>query len=126
MVVDQSRRKRGWGESFRGDGFRYRAGRHHKRLAGDLLAQAHRALGKRRLVTQRGITDPRHLVGQRTGRLVVIGSALHVQRPLAHTADLAPGACGHLGGALNRTFCGLGQLGENETKPNCPRPQNAD
>ena len=47
---------------------------HHKTRPVDLLVQSLACFTKRHLVAQRGITNPRQLVGQCTCRLVVIAS----------------------------------------------------
>lgn len=48
----------------------------------DLALLPGRRLTIWRGIAQGGVTDARHLVGQRTGRLVVIGAGLHRRRPL--------------------------------------------
>ena len=74
-----------------------RSGRHHKTLPVDLLAQSHGGFTKRLPVPERGIANARQLVGQRTRRLVVVAPGLHIERPAAHPAHLAPGVVGYLG-----------------------------
>ena len=49
------------------------------------------------MVAQRGVADARELVGQGAGGLVVVGAALHIQRPAADAADFLAGAFCHLG-----------------------------
>ena len=55
-------------------------------------------LVKRCMVAQRGVADARELVGQGAGGLVVVGAALHIQRPAADAADVFARALGHLSG----------------------------
>ena len=87
------------------------SGRHHKALPVDFLVEPCR-FAKRLLVAQRGITNPSQLVGQRTGRLVVIASGLHIQRPAAYAANLTPGVVCHLGGTQHAA----GAVGEQHAQ----------
>lgn len=40
------------------------------------------------MVLEHGIADARQLVGQRAGRLVVVGAALDLERPVLEVVDL--------------------------------------
>lgn len=44
---------------------------------------------------EHGITDTRELVGQGTGGLVVVGSALHLECPVFQAVDLPTGQPAH-------------------------------
>jgi len=76
MMVDQSRRKGGWGNF---NSLVWCTSRHRKRLPVHPPAEP-RALIERHLVAQRGVADARPLlgllVGQRTGGLVAVAAAL--------------------------------------------------
>ena len=65
MMVDQSRRKRGW-------------------------VFKHRGLTKPHLVAQRGVANARQLVGQRTGGLVVVAAVLQLERQASEPHRSAP------------------------------------
>ena len=47
------------------------------------------------MMLEHGITDARELVGQGTGGLVVVGSALHLECPVFQAVDLPTGQPGH-------------------------------
>jgi hypothetical protein len=82
MMGDQSLCKGGWvnGQSNESGGHRA-GGTHH------FFLHACHPTGIRFAVTQRRITDARKLVGQRTGCLVVVATALHPQRPAPSVAS---------------------------------------
>src|SRR3990172_12101211 len=85
MMGDQSRCKRGVGELIICP-----SGRHGKRRAADLfplLAGCDPAVG--RGIPEHRIADARELVGQSAGRLVVVGPALHLERPVFQAVDRA-------------------------------------
>src|SRR5687767_2289596 len=55
-----------------------------------------------------GPSDARELVGQGAGRLVVVGTALELERPGSQPIDIAAGAPGDGGGAKHRA-CAVGE-----------------
>ena len=59
-------------------------------------------------IAQGGVTNARHLVGQRTGRLVVIGARLHRGGPGAQAIQAAPYRAGCGRGPQHRT-CAMGE-----------------
>lgn len=54
------------------------------------------------MITQRRVADARQLVGERAGRLVVIGAALHAERPLPQAIDALARVHRDGGGAQHR------------------------
>lgn len=102
MMVDQTRRKgemvgRGKVISLVSKWSLARcSGRDGKALSTRLPAQPGRFI-KGRMVAQRGVADARELVGQGAGGLVVVASALDIQRPAADAADIFARSIGHFG-----------------------------
>ena len=97
MMGDQSLRKGGWV-----NGQSNGSCRHCISGAFQFLFHARHHACIRFAIPERSIANARQLVGQRTGCLVMVGSALDRQRPVPQAVDLSSGRMRHTGRAQHR------------------------
>ncbi len=102
------------------------SGRHRKRLALHLVLNGRRIV-IRGVVTQRREADPRQVVGQRAGRLVVVAARLHLQRPLQQRGNgvaLVHGCAGHPQDAASALSGHSQELSDSRSPKQCQRQAN--